>query len=63
MVDWALAEGGLTAVMAEIDADNHASVAVARRAGMRPADRRVSAAGRDEGSPRLLFARVRARTP
>ena len=63
VVDWALAEGGLTAVMAEIDADNHASAAVARRAGMRPVDRRVPVAGRDEGSPRLLFARVWGRTP
>ena len=35
VVDWVLGEGGLNAVMAEIDADNHASAAVARRAGMR----------------------------
>ena len=61
VVDWALAEGGLNAVMAEIDADNPASVAVARRAGMRPVDRWVPASDRDEGSPRLLFARTRGR--
>ena len=35
MLDWALTEGPLQAVMAEIDSDNPASAAVARRAGMR----------------------------
>lgn len=35
VLDWALSDGPLDAVMAEIDADNPASVAVARRAGMR----------------------------
>ena len=35
VVDWALSDGPLEAVMAEIDADNLASMAVARRAGMR----------------------------
>ena len=62
VVGWTLEEGGLDALMAEIDADNPASLAVARRAGMRPVDRGVPAAGRGEGSPRLLFARTRART-
>ena len=35
VLDWALTEGPLQAVMAEIDSDNPASAAVARRAGMR----------------------------
>ena len=37
-LDWALGSGLLHAVLAEIDADNEASAAVARRAGMRPVD-------------------------
>ena len=69
VVDWVLGEGGLNAVMAEIDADNHASIAVARRAGMRqvagtdPAQERdgarLTCPGPLAGSPRLLFARTR----
>ena len=59
VVDWVLGEGGLNAVMAEIDADNHASAAVARRAGMRRVAGTGPAEERDAGSPRLLFARTR----
>ena len=47
VVDWVLGEGGLNAVMAEIDADNHASAAVARRAGMRQVAGTDPAQGRD----------------
>ena len=59
VVDWALSEGPLEAVMAEISADNPTSVAVARRAGLR----RVHAPqkpSREPDDPRLLvFARTR----
>ena len=59
VVDWALSDGPLEAVMAEIGADNPASAAVARRAGLR----RVDAPHREPGgsdSPQLLvFARTR----
>ena len=59
VVDWALSEGPLEAVMAEIAADNPASVAVARRAGLHRvhAPRKPS---REPDGPRLLvFARTR----
>ena len=59
VVDWALSEGPLVAVMAEIGSDNTASAAVARRAGLRLVDapRRTSGAS---GSPTVLvFARTR----
>jgi RimJ/RimL family protein N-acetyltransferase len=58
MVDWALSDGHLEAVMAEIAADNPASVAVARRAGLR----RVHAPRRSrepDGPQMLVFARTR----
>ena len=61
VVDWTLSEGPLEAVMAEIGADNPASMAVARRAGMRrvdiPASRPVS--GEPEEPDVLIFARTR----
>ena len=59
VVDWALSAGPLEAVMAEIAADNPASVAVARRAGLRRvhAPRQPS---REPAGPRsLVFARTR----
>lgn len=59
VVDWALSEGQLEAVMAEIAADNPASAAVARRAGLRrvQAPRKPS---RDPDGPQVLvFARTR----
>ena len=59
VVDWALSEGPLEAVMAEIGADNLASMAVARRAGLR----RVEAPHRESpepGGPQMfVFARTR----
>ncbi len=62
VVDWALSEGPLEAVMAEIGADNPASMAVARRAGLR----RVDAPGRTSTGSEdrmLVFARTRADSP
>ena len=56
--DWALGDGGLRAVMAEIDADNLASVAVARRAGLRRVVTPIRTTGRSHGPARLLFART-----
>lgn len=57
VVDWALSEGLLAAVMAEIGADNSASMAVARRAGMRQV-----ASGRTSERPESPAKRVFART-
>ena len=59
VVDWVLSEGLLEAVMAEIDPDNGASAAVARRAGLRQVVRPASAADQRTGPTRLLFARTR----
>ena len=60
VLDWALSEGPLDAVMAEIGPDNPASAAVARRAGMRSVDT-SRRAGEDSGDPAVLvFARTRA---
>ena len=60
VVDWALSEGPLEAVMAEITSDNPASVAVARRAGLRRVEVPPGASGESEGRPVLVFARTRA---
>ena len=63
VLDWALSEGPLDAVMAEIGSDNPASAAVARRAGMRRVDASRRGAGdsaEDGGDPAVLvFARIR----
>ena len=61
--DWALGDGGLRAVMAEIDADNRASVAVARRAGLRRVTAPTKTAARSDGPDRLLFARISQQPP
>ena len=58
VVDWLLSEGPLAAVMAEIGADNPASMAVARRAGMRQVDV-PHARGKLDGLDLLVFARTR----
>ena len=63
VVDWVLGEGLLEAVMAEIGADNPASVAVARRAGLRPVARPSPATAKGAGPAPLLFARTRAQLP
>ena len=72
VLDWVLSEGPLDAVMAEIDAGNPASAAVARRAGMRQVDVPGQAAedaedaGDAEGAGDaavLVFARTRAGQP
>lgn len=56
LLDWALSEGPLDAVMAEIASDNPVSAAVARRAGMR----QVDLPGPDSGDAAVLvFARTR----
>ena len=60
VVDWALSEGPLEAVMAEIASDNPASVAVARRAGMRRVDETSRASVESDGPPVLVFARTRS---
>ena len=56
VLDWALSKGPLDAVMAEIDAGNPASAAVARRAGMRQVDVPGPESG---GRAMLVFARTR----
>lgn len=73
LVDWAVSEGPLEALMAEISSDNPASAAVARRAGMRRVDtsgwadasRRVDTSGRAAAGLQdvtvLVFARTRER--
>ena len=60
VVDWALSEGPLEAVMAEIGADNPASTAVARRAGMGRVDASRRAARQSSEATVLVFARTRA---
>ncbi len=61
VVDWVLSEGPLDAVMAEVAADNPASMAVARKAGLRrvkiPAP--SPAPAEHKGSDLLVFARTR----
>lgn len=59
VVDWALSEGPLEAVMAEIAADNPASVAVARRAGLRRVHAPRKPAREPDGPQMLVFARTR----
>ncbi|MYG98302.1 MAG: GNAT family N-acetyltransferase [Acidimicrobiaceae bacterium] len=56
LLDWALSQGPLDAVMAEIDSGNPASAAVARRAGMRQVDVPGLESG---GRAMLVFARTR----
>ena len=56
VADWALSDGLLEAVMAEIGADNRASLAVARRAGLR----RVEAPRHPSDPTTLIYARTRA---
>lgn len=59
VVDWALSEGPLEAVMAEIAADNPASVAVARRAGLRRVHAPREPSREPDGPQMLVFARTR----
>lgn len=59
VADWALSEGPLEAVMAEIAADNPASMAVARRAGLRRVHASQEPSREPDGSPMLVFARTR----
>ena len=63
VVDWALSEGPLEAVMAEIGADNPASLAVARHAGLRRVDGPQNESGGSDGPQMLVFARTRADGP
>ena len=60
VLDWVLSEGPLQAVMAEIDSENLASAAVARRAGMRRIDGPSGRIGESAGPAVLVFARTRA---
>ena len=60
VLDWALSEGPLQAVMAEIDSDNPASAAVARRAGMRRVDGPRGRVGESARPAGFVFARTRA---
>ena len=60
VLDWVLSEGPLQAVMAEIDSENLASAAVARRAGMRRIDGPPGRIGESAGRAVLVFARTRA---
>lgn len=59
VVDWALSEGPLEAVMAEIAADNPASAAVARRSGLRRVHAPRQPSGEPNGPQMLVFARTR----
>ena len=60
VVDWALSEEGpLEAVMAEVAADNPASAAVARRAGLRSVYAPRKPSGAPDGPQMLAFARTR----
>ena len=63
VVDWALSDGPLNAVMAKISADNPASIAVAHRAGLRQVDAPGRTSGGDQGPKRLVFARLRPEAP
>ena len=60
VVDWALSDGPLEAVMAEISEDNPASMAVARHAGLRRVDAPHRVSGEPDGPQMLVFARTRA---
>ena len=60
VVDWALSEGPLEAVMAETAADNAASIAVARHAGLRRVEAPRRTSGGPDGPAMLVFARTRA---
>lgn len=60
VVDWALADTPLEAVMAEISSDNPASAAVARRAGLRRVDATRWASAESDGFRVSVFARTRA---
>ena len=60
VVDWVLSEGPLEAVMAEIASDNPASVAVARRAGLRRVHAPRKPSREPDGPQMLVFARTRA---
>lgn len=60
VVDWALSQGPLEAVMAEIGSDNPASAAVARRAGMRRVDVTRGASGASAEPAVLIYARTRS---
>lgn len=59
LLDWALSEGPLDAVMAEIASDNPASAAVARRAGMQRVDPSRRAGGPAADAAVLVYARTR----
>ena len=59
LLDWALSEGPLDAVMAEVASDNPASAAVARRAGMRRVAASGWAAENSGDATMLVFARTR----
>lgn len=63
VVDWALSDGPLEAVMAEIGEDNPASAAVARRAGLRRVDASRRAARKSSDVTLLVFARTRTDAP
>ena len=63
VVDWALSEGPLEAVMAEISADNPASAAVARRAGLRRVEAPLPAPAEPDSPAVLVFARTRTDAP
>ena len=63
VVDWVLSEGPLEAVMAEIGADNPASLVVARGAGLRRVDAPRHPSGKPDGPQMLVFARTRADGP
>ena len=59
VLDWALSEGPLDAVMAEIGSDNPASAAVARRAGMRRVAAPPGRVGESARPAGFVFARTR----
>ena len=59
VVDWALSKGLLSAVMAEVAGDNPASMAVARRAGLRRVDAPQRESGESDSPAVLVFARER----
>ena len=59
VLDWVLSEGPLQAVMAEIDFENLASAAVARRAGMRRVDGPPGRIGESVRRAVLVYARTR----
>ena len=63
VADWVLSEGLLEAVMAEIGVDNAASMAVARRAGLRRVDAPRRTPVRSDGAQVIVFARTRADGP